>query len=314
MHLSTLGFGAASLGNLYREIDDQSAREAIAAAAQIGMRYFDTAPFYGFGLSERRAGDFLRTLDREQFVLSTKVGRVLEPAPLHKGSEERHGFCSPMPFEPVYDYSYDGVMRSYEASLARLGLARIDILLVHDIGAFTHGEENQRHFRALSGGGVHALQELKAAGDISAVGLGVNEYQVCEDVMEIGQWDCFLLAGRYSLLEQNPLDGFMEKCLAHGATLIIGGAYNSGILATGVRHGTAYYNYAPAPRGIVEKVEKIEDICDAHGVLLPAAAIQFPAAHQAVSSVGDRSRRQGTRSANCGSVQRTDSGRLFGPN
>lgn len=284
--IGELGFGAAPLGNLYRPVSDGDARRVLDAAWAAGMRYFDTAPYYGFGLSERRLGDFLRGAGRERFVLSTKVGRLLEPDDQADVSAMRHGFCSPMPFRPVYDYTYDGVMRSYEQSLQRLGLSRIDILLVHDIGELTHGDENQGHFRNLIEGGYRALEELRAGGDITAVGLGVNEWEICERAMEYGAYDCFLLAGRYSLLEQTALDSFFGKCAEHGASVIVGGAYNSGILATGVRKGgTPYYNYEPAPRSIIERVAGIEELCDAYGIPLPAAALQFPLAHPCVASV-----------------------------
>lgn len=286
LSVTELGFGAASLGNLYREVTRNESYAAVDAAWDVGMRYFDTAPYYGFGLSERRIGNIVRYRPRGEYVVSTKVGRLLRPAPDHEGSDMRHGFCSPMPFEPEYDYSYDGIMRSYEDSLQRLGLAKIDILLVHDIGVMTHGARNGQHFHELANGGFRALEELRACGDIQAVGLGVNEWQICEAAMEIARFDCFLLAGRYTLLEQGALDTFIPKCAAHGASVIIGGAYNSGILATGVGANTEpYYNYEPAPQAVVNRVAAIEAICRDHGVPLPAAALQFPLAHDCVASV-----------------------------
>jgi D-threo-aldose 1-dehydrogenase len=284
--VSEMGFGAASLGNLYQAVTDDDARATLDAAWAAGVRYFDTAPYYGFGLSERRVGDALRAMDRNAFALSTKVGRLLKPAPQVTAASERHGFHSPMPFEPVYDYSYSGVMRSFEESLQRLGLARIDILFVHDIGTVTHGDANRELFKICMEGGYRALDELRGKGLIGAIGLGVNEWQVCEAAMEYGRFDCFLLAGRYTLLEQSSLDSFMPKCEHHGATLVIGGAYNSGILATGTRRGgVLHYNYAPASEAIVERVRRIEAVCDTHGVTLAAAALQFPLAHPLVSSV-----------------------------
>jgi D-threo-aldose 1-dehydrogenase len=283
--LPKLGLGCASLGNLYRAIERAQAFATVDAAWDAQMRYFDTAPYYGLGLSERRLGDALRHRPRDGFVVSTKVGRLLEPDCSPDLPEERHGFVTPMPFRVRYDYSYDGVMRSFEASLQRLGLARIDILLVHDIGRVTHGDENACHFADLAKGGYRALDELRASGAISAIGLGVNEWEVCAEAMAIGQWDCFLLAGRYTLLEQEPLHGFLPQCEAHGARIILGGAYNSGILATGTRHQPARYNYEPAPAAIIERVERIEAVCDAHGVTLAAAALQFVLAHPVVQCV-----------------------------
>jgi D-threo-aldose 1-dehydrogenase len=284
--VSELGFGAAALGNLYRPVSDADARATLESAWVSGLRYFDTAPYYGLGLSERRVGDVLRTVDRDDFVLSSKVGRLLTPAPQVRDASERYGFCSSMPFEPVYDYSYRGVMRSFEDSLQRLGLARIDILFIHDIGALTHGAAHEELFKICMEGGYRALDELRSKGLVGAIGLGVNEWEVCEAAMEHGRFDCFLLAGRYTLLEQQALERFMPKCAAHGASLVIGGAYNSGILATGTRHGgTLYYNYSPAPDAVVERVKRIEALCDEHGVTLAAAALQFPLAHPLVSSV-----------------------------
>lgn len=286
LEVTELGFGAASLGNLYQPVSDTEARSVIEAAYAGGVRYFDTAPHYGFGLSERRLGDGLRAHDRAQFVLSTKVGRLLAPSRDGAVPAVRHGFHSALPFEPVFDYSYQGVMRSFEDSLQRLGLARIDVLLIHDIGKATHGPANTELFRLCMEGGYKALDELRAKGLVGAIGLGVNEYEVCQDAMQWGRFDCFLLAGRYTLLEQQSLDTFMPACARHGATVIIGGAYNSGILATGTRGpGPRYFNYAPAPDAIVERVGRLESVCDEFGVTLAAAALQFPLAHPVVASV-----------------------------
>ncbi|AVA14920.1 MULTISPECIES: aldo/keto reductase [Sphingopyxis] len=284
--LPRLGLGCASLGNLYRAITRDQALAIVDAAWDAGWRYFDTAPYYGLGLSERRLGDALRERERADYTISSKVGRLLDPDTATDIAAERHGFVTAMPFKVRYDYSYDGVMRSYEASLQRLGLARVDILLVHDIGIATHGSDNERHLADLWDGGYRALDELRGSGAISAIGLGVNEWQACADAMEKGRWDCFLLAGRYTLLEQEPLHDFLPQCEAHGAKIILGGAYNSGILATGTRRGgELHYNYAPAPQSVIDRVVRIEEICDAHGVTLAAAALQFPLAHSVVQSV-----------------------------
>ncbi|CAA0080494.1 Pyridoxal 4-dehydrogenase [Halioglobus japonicus] len=278
-----IGFGAAPLGNLYQAVSDEQAVSTIESAWAAGIRLFDTAPHYGQGLSERRLGDALREKPREDYLLSTKVGRLLIPA---GPATERHGFRSPMPFDFRYDYSYDGIMRSYEDSLQRLGLDQIDILLVHDIGTMTHGADNKHHFETLLDSGYTALRELRDNGQIKAIGLGVNEYEICEQALQYGDYDCFLLAGRYSLLEQESLQHFLPLCQRRGTRLLIGGAYNSGILATGTRTAqTAYYNYQSAPPDILARVAQMECVCDEYGVTLAAAALQFPLAHPVVGCV-----------------------------
>lgn len=286
LSVTELGFGAATLGNLYRPVSDADAREALAAALDAGIGYVDTAPHYGHGLSERRVGDVLR--DRGDVVLSSKVGRLFRPDPALAGSDaERYGFRSPMPFERTYDYSRDGVLRSYDDSLQRLGLARIDILFVHDIGALTHGADHARTFDQLTrGGGLRALAELRDGGAIAGFGLGVNEWRICLEVMDHADLDVILLAGRYSLLEQTALDSFLPRCRDRDVSVVIGGAYNSGILATGTRGGgPVHYDYGEAPPDIVTRVRAIEDVCDDFAIPLAAAALRFPLAHPAVASV-----------------------------
>ncbi|HEY2008868.1 MAG TPA: aldo/keto reductase [Rhizomicrobium sp.] len=286
LEVTELGFGTAPLGNLFRPLADEAARATLAAAEAAGFGYYDTAPFYGFGLSERRLGDALRA--RKDIVLSTKVGRLLKPVPGPVDQTvARHGYATPMPFEPVYDYSYDAVMRSYEASLQRLGLSKIDILYIHDIGRLTHGDQNQARMAELTeGGGLKALEELRASKAISGFGMGVNEVPACLEVMAHARLDVILLAGRYTLLEQNPLDDLFPACEKAGTAIVIGGPYNSGILAVGTKTGAPlYYDYEPAPADVVEKVRRIEAVCDRHGVPLPAAALQFPLAHRLVASV-----------------------------
>ncbi len=281
LSIDTLGFGCAPVGNLYQAVSDIDAKSVLETAWAEGFRYYDTAPHYGQGLSERRTGDMLRPRNGEEYVLSSKVGRLLKPAPY---AQERHGFVSPMPFEIEYDYSYDGIMRSYEDSILRLGLDRIDILFMHDIGVDTHGADNSKHFPIAMNGGLKAMQSLKSQGLVKAIGLGVNEYQVCEDAMDHGDWDCFLLAGRYTLLEQECLASFLPKCQERNCSIIVGAPYNSGILASGTK-GTPYYNYAPADENIIQRVKKIEQVCKAFDVTLAAAALQFPLSHPSVCSV-----------------------------
>ncbi len=281
--VDALGFGCASLGNLYRVVGDRDAARTLRAAWEAGFRYYDTAPHYGQGLSERRVGDLLRPLQGNGYVLSSKVGRLLKPAGY---AEERHCYRSPMPFDIHYDYSYDGIMRSFEDSLQRLGLERIDILYMHDIGRATHGERNDELFPLAMNGGFAAMDALRRQGLVGAIGLGVNEYQVCEAALEHGDWDCFLLAGRYTLLEQEALNTFLPKCERRNCSIVVGGAFNSGILATGTRGGNSlHYDYGPAPREVVEKVRRIEGLCERFAVPMPAAALQFPLAHPAVACV-----------------------------
>jgi D-threo-aldose 1-dehydrogenase len=224
----------------------------------------------------------------KDFVLSTKVGRLLTPVPAPVDETRlRHGYATPMPFEPVFDYSRDAVLRSFEASLQRLGLSRIDLLYIHDIGSLTHGPANAVHMEALtSGGGLRALEELRGSGAIAGFGMGVNEVAACLEVMEHARLDVILLAGRYTLLEQTPLDRLFPACAQAGTAIVIGGPYNSGILAVGTKTGAPlYYNYEPAPDAVVAKVRAIEAVCARHHVPLAAAALQFPLAHGLVASV-----------------------------
>jgi D-threo-aldose 1-dehydrogenase len=284
VEVTIMGFGGAPLGNMYQAFSDRQARATVEACYDAGIRYFDTAPYYGFGLSEHRLGEALRDKERAELVLSTKVGRVLkagDPATLDHGQ-----FKQSLPFGLVYDYSYDGVMRSVEDSLQRLGTWRIDILLVHDLDVWTHRSEDARRARVeeFMAGGYRAMVKLRDQGAVRAIGAGINETAACQDLAERGDFDCFLLAGRYTLLEQAPLDEFLPLCERRNIALIIGGAYNTGILATGAVEG-AYFQYAPAPPEIMERVRRIEAVCARHGVLLPTAALQFPLGHPVVATV-----------------------------
>jgi D-threo-aldose 1-dehydrogenase len=282
-----LGFGGAGLGNLYAPIPDEVARDATRAAVELGVRYFDTAPHYGFGLSEKRLGAALGELDAgEHLIVSTKVGRKLAPRPRVDTNVARQGFVTPEPYESEFDYTYDSVMRTYEESLRRLQRTRIDILYVHDIGRVTHGEDHPRRFAEFMNGGYRAMCELRTSGAVGAIGIGVNETQVCEEALAHADFDVVLLAGRYTLLEQGALDTFLPLCERRGVRVVVGGPYNSGILATGVRRsGAVTYNYAAAPQEIVTRAAAIESICDAHEVPLPAAALQFPLAHPQILTV-----------------------------
>ncbi|MBV1886919.1 MAG: aldo/keto reductase [Parvibaculaceae bacterium] len=282
VRVPSLGLGCAPLGNLYRAFSDAEADVLLEAAWANGVRYFDTAPLYGFGLSESRLGKFLATKSRSDYLVSTKVGRrLIDNEEWHP---QREFFIDAAPFEPVFDYSYDGVMASVEESLSRLQLTSIDCLLLHDIGAATHGEAHTRIFREAMSGGLQAMLELRAKGIVKAIGVGVNEWQVCDEVMSHADWDYFLLAGRYTLLEQEPLNGFFDRCQARGIKVIIGGAFNSGILATGVC-AQAKYDYGEVPSLLRDQVQAIEEICRQYKVPLPAAALQFPLAHPDVAAV-----------------------------
>ena len=280
-----IGFGGGAIGNLFQRVDDATARATVDAALDLGVRYFDTAPHYGRGLSERRIGDALR--GHADVVVSTKIGRLLTPDPTITDDSERDGFMSPMPFRPIYDYSHDGIMRSFEASLHRLGLARVDILLVHDIGQMVHGAADDEHWRQLTeGGGFDALIRLRDEGAIAAFGLGVNEIPVSLRALHAAPIDILLLAGRYTLLEQEPLDALFPACAKAGVEVVVGGPYNSGILVTGTRsQGTIRYNYDAAPGALIERVAHMEAIAAAHGVPLPAVALAFVLAHPVVASV-----------------------------
>lgn len=284
LRLSEMGFGGAPLGNMHRALNEAEAQATLQAALDTGITYFDTAPLYGHGLSEMRFGEALRPLTRSSYQLSTKIGRVLEPC--EPGEEDAGIFVGTPHNRAVFDYSYDGVMRSYEGSLKRLGVGSIDILYIHDVDIWTHGskEASDRRINEVMSGGYRALEELRASGDVAAIGAGVNEWEVCQRLSALGDFDCFLLAGRYTLLEQEALDSFLPLCEARNIGIVLGGPYNSGILATGAVEG-AVYNYHPAPPEIMERVRAIGRVCDAHGVSMASAALQFPLAHPAVVSV-----------------------------
>lgn len=280
-----LGFGAAPIGNLYRSISDAAADAVLEAAWAGGVRTFDTAPLYGLGLSETRLNRFLRGKPRDAYVLSTKIGRLFRVTTPDRRDGFGKWFDVPSRNE-VYDYGYDAVYRSLEFSLERLGLDRVDILYAHDLDLFNHGTRASLDamLAEFMTGGYRALLELREQGVIRGFGAGVNEWQPCQWLAERGDFDLFLLAGRYTLLEQEALETFLPLCEKKGIGIVVGGPYNSGILATGPRPG-AFYNYDRAPPDILDRVARIEDVCKAHGVKLVDAAFQFPLRHPAVVSV-----------------------------
>jgi D-threo-aldose 1-dehydrogenase len=284
--LTTLGFGSTGLGNLYRPQSEDGAMATVEAAYRSGIRYFDTAPLYGFGLAEHRMGAAMRRMPERNIVLSTKAGWRLHRADGGgKGSPADSQFIQAAPFKPRIDYSYDGIMRSFEDSLQRLGTDRIDILLLHDCDRRNHGEEGYRQrFREVMDGGYRALVSLREQGMVRAIGCGLNEWQACQDFAKAGDFDCFLLAGRYTLLDQSSLDSFLPLCARRGIGIILGGPYNSGILATGPIEG-AMYDYAPASPDILQRTRAIAAICARHNVPLRAASLQFPLSHPSIATV-----------------------------
>lgn len=286
IEVTALGFGAAPIGGFRATIPEGEAQGLLDAAWDGGVRYFDTSPFYGYGRSELRVGHALRQHPRGEFVLSTKIGRTmraLRPGEASPDGMRQNGLPG---FVPTFDYSYDGVMRSLEQSCLRMGLARIDVLLIHDIDFWTIRDHAilEDRFRTVMDGGYRALDELRRAGVIGAIGCGLNEADMCLRFAKAGDFDCMLLAGRYTLLEQGAMSGFLPYCATRGMSVIIGGPFNSGILAREVKDG-APYDYVAAPPEIIAKARRIEAVCHRHGVPLPAAALQFVLAHPVVCSV-----------------------------
>ena len=282
LKLSVLGFGGTGLGNMYVAMTERSAIDTLSAAYAAGMRYYDTAPLYGHGLSELRTGSGLRLFADPAIIVSSKVGWRLRPA---FGKPTGAGlFRDITAFARFNDFSYDGAMRSFEDSLQRLGTDRIDILLIHDVDHRNQGERYPEVFKAAMAGAYKALLSLRQQGVVKAIGCGLNEWEACQAFAEAGDFDCFLLAGRYTLLEQESLQSFLPLCEKRGIGIILGGPYNSGILASGAVKD-AWFNYAPATAEILEKVAAIEKICASHNVPLKAAALQFPLYHACVASV-----------------------------
>jgi D-threo-aldose 1-dehydrogenase len=280
-----LGFGSAPIGNLYRAWNEEEAQAVLKEQWGAGIRYIDTAPLYGLGLSETRINHFLRGKPRESYVISTKVGRLLRACKPGERTGIGKFFDTPSRRE-AYDYSYDGVMRSLEFSLERLGIDYVDILFCHDIDVFTHGSTEKRdaHIAAFMKGGYKALAKLREEKVVKAIGAGVNEWEAPEILARQGDFDIFLLAGRYTLLEQEALQSFLPLCEKRGIGIVIGGAYNSGILASGPVKG-AWYNYSEAPQPILDRAAKLQAVCESHGVKLVEAALRFPLAHPAVVCV-----------------------------
>lgn len=282
LQVSVLGFGTAPLGDLYRRLDDATAIAAVERALALGVNLVDTSPLYGHGLSEHRCGAAIRRMPRENIVVCTKVGRWMDP---FHGRGDGSGFTGGQPHRAVVDYSYDGTMRSVEQSLLRLGTDRLDLLLIHDVDIWTHGPDAiEERFREAMTGAYVALDKLRSEAVVAGIGIGVNEAEMCVRFAEAGSFDTMLLAGRYSLLEQPALQHFLPLAQRQGIGVLLGGVFNSGILATGAVAG-AKYNYQDAPPQVMAKVAQIERVCKAHGVALPTAALHFALGHPAVASV-----------------------------
>lgn len=282
MSVPTFGYGAAHLGELYSLVTEAQAQATIDAAWNAGVRLFDTAPWYGLGLSEHRLGYGLRQRPRGEYQLVTKVGRILE-RPFDPATFKSEMWLGGLPFQHRYDYSYDGIMRSYEQSMMRLGLNTIDALVIHDLDAAYQGPDFGYRKKDLVYSGIKALEELKRRGEIKAIGMGINTADALATVAPLVDLDFVLVAMPYTLLDQGCLHTGMAECVKRGVSVIIGSPFASGILVTG-SGGSANYNYAKAPEAIQAKVRGIEAVCQAHGVALPAAALQFVLAHPAVVS------------------------------
>ena len=279
--VSQLGLGTTPFGNLFSEVSDLAIRETMAAARGAGIRYFDTAPFYGHGLAEHRLGEALRTAPRGDFVISTKVGRILKPDP---GAVTPGTFARILPFGFDYDYSYDGAMRSFEDSLQRLGLATVDIALIHDVNRRWQGERLEKSYAESMNGAYRALAKLRSERVVNAIGVGINENDLLIRYACDGDFDCFMLAGRYTLLDHSAIDELLPECVKRGIGILLAAPLSSGILATGAKPGATYL-YDEASPEIMERARGLARICAGHGVGLRAAALQFPLHHPAIMSV-----------------------------
>lgn len=284
LKVTRFGFGGAPMSGFRGPVTEEEAQVTLSAALEAGVTLFDTSPYYGYGRSELRVGQALRDRPRESFVLSTKVGRVMEPFDRHRPPDNlRPGG---LPFAPRYDYSAAGAERSLEQSTMRLGIPEIDIVLIHDVDVYTHGSQaaaDARYDQVMSGCYPY-LETLRSAGTVKAIGVGLNEWEMSLRFAEETDIDCILLAGRYTLLDQGALFQFLPKCVEKNISVILGGPFNSGILATGLTEN-ARYDYGDIPQDVVDRFVSLEKICRRHGVPVRSAALQFPLAHQAVTSV-----------------------------
>ncbi|NJC20935.1 D-threo-aldose 1-dehydrogenase [Arthrobacter pigmenti] len=277
LRFGRLGFGAAGIGNLYRNVPDDDARATLEAAWDGGIRYFDTAPHYGLGLSERRVGEFLRSKPREEFLISTKVGKLLRPNPEFSGQPDDEGFAVPAEFRRQWAPDEAGIRASLEDSLERLGLDSIDILYLHDPDVYNLEEGISQ--------ALPALEKLRAEGLVKAIGVGANSSEALLACVERADLDLIMLAGRYTLLEQPALADLLPACLERGVGVVNVGVFNSGLLASSTIRDDAHYNYQPAPEAVLEHARRLSALCREYDVELPAAAIQFSLHHPAVETV-----------------------------
>ena len=283
IHLSSLGFGAAPIGDLFENLDERSCFDILENAFNSNFNLFDTSPFYGNGLSEHRTGNFLKTVEEESYFLSTKVGRYLTPEKNQK--IDRGAWAGGLNFKLNLDYSYDGVMRSFEQSLLRLAVSKIDICLIHDVDKFTFGNEVDYYFKLAMNGAYKAIQKLKEEKVIKAIGVGLNDADICAKFANEGDFDCMVLAGRYSLLEhESALNDFFPIVDKQNIGIILAGVFNSGILAKGIGNNVTY-NYDKIPNHIREKYIIVSEVCDRYNVPFPAAALQFSYANKLISSM-----------------------------
>ncbi|MDR3373365.1 MAG: aldo/keto reductase [Ancalomicrobiaceae bacterium] len=277
-----LGFGASGLGTLYRDVSEREAEAVFQEAYDAGWRYFDTAPLYGHGLSELRLGHFLRTIPRASVTVSTKAGRYMVPP---RGESVNYGYwAAPLRLKPVFDYSYDGTLRSIEQSANRIGITDFDLVYIHDVDRFTHGDSFERRFDEAVDGCYRALADLRKGGFIKAVGVGVNESDIATRFVEACDLDVVMMAGRYTLLERGAMVDLFPAAKMAGTQIVAAGVFNSGILAAGPDSAKATYDYGAPPADVVAKVRRLQEICRAEGVPLQAAAVQFPLRHPQVSA------------------------------
>jgi D-threo-aldose 1-dehydrogenase len=280
------GLGCAPLGDLFDHVDEDAAAATLATAWDAGVRYFDTAPFYGWTKSEHRVGAALRTRPRDEFIVSTKVGRVFTPTRRGAVPPDAGSWVDPYPFDHHFDYSYDGIMRSYEDSLQRLGLNHVDLLVIHDLDLYFHRTPDRfgGYVGQLASSGWRALDELRRSGDVQAIGAGVNELGLIRRLVDVSDLDFVLVAFGYNLLNQTMLDDDFTICDAHGIDIVIGAVFASGILATGATPSARYF-YEPATHSVRSRVQRLIAVCATHEVDLAAAAVQFPLAHPRVAAV-----------------------------